>query len=98
MQNTRTADLTVINLGSIFRLEPRTDTAVVWVEGGLNEDALTFGEAVVEHRYIHSRRRPRWARGRMSDQVPSTRSTGSRVDSKRATWVTSGRVEPESKE
>jgi hypothetical protein len=40
MQNTRTADFTVINLGSIFLLEPRTDTAVAWVEEHLPEDAL----------------------------------------------------------
>ena len=98
MQNTRTADFTVINLGRIFLLEPRTSTAVTWVEERLPENALTFGEAVVvEHRYIHSRRRPRWARGRMNDQLPPTRSTGSRADSRRATRVTSNRVELETK-
>jgi hypothetical protein len=97
MQNTRTADFTVINLGSIFLLEPRTATAVAWVEKRLPEDALTFGEAVVvEHRYIRSRRRPRWARDRMNDQLPPTQSAGLRVDSRRATWVTSGPVELES--
>jgi hypothetical protein len=96
MQNTRTADFTVINLGSILLLEPRTDPAVAWVEGLLPEDALTFGQAVVvEHRYIHSRRRPRWARGRINDQLPPTRSAASRADSRRTTWVTSGRGELE---
>ena len=35
MQNTRTADFTVINLRSTFRLEPRTDTALPWVEDRL---------------------------------------------------------------
>jgi hypothetical protein len=98
MQNTRTADFTVINLGSIFLPAPRTDTAVAWVEEHLPEDALTFGEAVVvDHRYIRSRRRPRWARGRMNDQLPPTRSAGSRADARRATWVTTDRVELESK-
>ncbi len=43
MQNTRTADFTVINLGSIFLLEPRTSTAVAWVAERLPENALTFG-------------------------------------------------------
>jgi hypothetical protein len=91
MQNTRTADFTVINLGSIFLLEARTSTAVAWVEKRLPEDALTFGETVVvERRYIRSRRRPRWARSRMNDQLPPTRSAGSRAGSRRATWVTSG--------
>jgi hypothetical protein len=99
MHNTRTADFTVINLGSIFLLEPRTDTALPWAEDRLPEDALTFGETVVvEHRYIRSRCRPRWADGRMNDQLPPTRSAGSRANSRRATWVTSDRVEqPESK-
>ena len=50
MQNTRTADFTVINRCSIFLLEPRTDTALLWVEDRLPEDALTFGAAVlVDH-------------------------------------------------
>jgi hypothetical protein len=98
MQNTRTADFTVINLGIISLLEPRTNTAVAWVEERLPEDALTFGEAVVvEHRYIRSRCRPRRARDQTNDQLPPTRSTGSRADSRRATWVTRGRVEVESR-
>ncbi len=33
----------------------------------------------------------------MNDQLPPTRSAGSRADSRRATWVTSDRVELESK-
>jgi hypothetical protein len=98
MQDTRTADFTVINLGSISHREPRTETAVVWVEERLPEDALTFREAaVVEHRYIRSRCRPRRARDRMNDQLPLTLSAGSRADSRRATWVTSHRVQLESK-
>jgi len=98
MQNTRTADFTVINLCSIFLLEPRTDTALPWVEDRLPEDALTFGTAVVvDHRYIRSRCRPRWARDRMNDHLPPTRSAGARADSRRATWVTSDRVELETK-
>jgi hypothetical protein len=98
MQNIRTSDFTVTNLGSIFRLEPRTDTAVAWVEERLPEHALTFGEAVVvERRYIRSRRRPRWACSRMNDQLPPARSAGSQADSRRATWVTSDRVDLETK-
>jgi hypothetical protein len=97
MQNTRTPDFTFTNLGSIFLLEP-PGTAVAWVEERLPEDALTFGQAVVvERRYIRSRRRPRWARGRMNNQLPPTRSAASRADSRHATWVTRGRVELESK-
>jgi hypothetical protein len=33
----------------------------------------------------------------MNDQLPLTRSAGSRADLRRATWVTRGRVEVESK-
>ncbi len=82
MLNTRTAGLTVTNLGSIFLFEPRTSAAVTWVEEHLPKAALTFGDAVVvEHRYNRSRRRPR----------------GSRTDLRRATWVTSDRVELDSR-
>ena len=97
MQNTRTADFTVINLGSISLLELRTAAAVAWVEERFPEDVLTFGEAVVvEHRYIRSRCRPRRARDQTNDQLPPTRRAGSRADSKPATWVTSDRVKLES--
>ena len=99
MQNTFRADLS--NHGSIFVHELRTDTAVAGVEERLLKDALTFGEVRCSRAEVHrrhrSRRRPRRARGRINDQLQPTRSTGSRADSRRATWVTSGRVELESR-
>ena len=99
MQNTFKADLS--NHGSIFLLEVRTDTAVAWVEKRLPEDVLTFGEVrrsrAQVHRRHRSRRRQRWARGRINDQLQPTRTTDSRADSRRATWVTSGPVELERK-
>jgi hypothetical protein len=53
MQNTRTADFTVINRCSIFLLEPRTDTALPWVEDRLPEDALTFGGGCRSRSQVH---------------------------------------------
>ena len=98
MQNTFKADLS--NHGSIFLLELRTGTAVASVEERLPEDVLTFGEVrrsrAQVHRRHRSRRRQRWARGRINDQLQPTRGTGSRADSRRTTRVTSGRGELES--
>ncbi len=99
MQNTFKADLS--NHGSIFLLELRTGTAVASVEERLPEDVLTFGEVrrsrAQVHRRRRNRRRPRWARDRINDQLQPTRSTGSQAESRRATWVTGDRVELENK-
>ena len=99
MQNTFKADLS--NHGSIFVHELRTETAAAWVEERLPKDALTFGEVRRSQAEVHRRLRSRavrdGARGRMNDELSPTRSTGSRADSRRATWVTSGHVELESK-
>jgi hypothetical protein len=96
MQNTFKADFS--NHGSIFVHELRTETAAAWVEERLPKDALTFGEVRRSQAEVHRRHRSRavrdGARGRMNDELSPTRST---ADSRRATWVTSGHVELESK-